>query len=184
MSRSLRKGPYIQEALEKRILAMNEGSMKKEVVKTWSRASMISPDFVGHTIAVHNGNKFTADDVVYTIERMMNPDTAALNTDFFSMIKGANARLNGEADHVEGAVTLDDYTVEITLEVPFAPFLANLATPSCSIYNREATEAAGDQFGIEPSLTIGTGPFQLSDWVLNDKVTLVRNDDYFKGAHP
>ena len=58
MSRSLRKGPYIQEALEKRILAMNEGSMKKEVVKTWSRASMISPDFVGHTVAVHNGNKF------------------------------------------------------------------------------------------------------------------------------
>ena len=46
MSRSLRKGPYIQESLEKKILAMNEGSMKKEVVKTWSRASMISPDFV------------------------------------------------------------------------------------------------------------------------------------------
>ena len=42
MSRSLRKGPYIQEALEKRILAMNNGSKKKEVVKTWSRASMIS----------------------------------------------------------------------------------------------------------------------------------------------
>ena len=58
MSRSLRKGPYIQEALEKKILAMNEGSKKKEVVKTWSRASMISPDFIGHTIAVHNGNKF------------------------------------------------------------------------------------------------------------------------------
>ena len=58
MSRSLRKGPYIQEALEKRILAMNDGSKKKEVVKTWSRASMISPDFVGHTVAVHNGNKF------------------------------------------------------------------------------------------------------------------------------
>ena len=49
MSRSLRKGPYIQESLEKKILAMNEGSMKKEVVKTWSRASMISPDFVGLT---------------------------------------------------------------------------------------------------------------------------------------
>ncbi len=50
MSRSLRKGPYIQEALEKRVLAMNDGSKKKEVVKTWSRASMISPDFIGHTI--------------------------------------------------------------------------------------------------------------------------------------
>ena len=54
MSRSLRKGPYIQEALEKKVLAMNDGSKKKEVVKTWSRASMISPDFIGHTIAVHN----------------------------------------------------------------------------------------------------------------------------------
>ena len=53
MSRSLRKGPYIQESLEKKILAMNEGTKKKEVIKTWSRASMISPDFVGHTIAVH-----------------------------------------------------------------------------------------------------------------------------------
>ena len=63
MSRSLRKGPYIQEALEKRILAMNNGSKKKEVVKTWSRASMIS-----HTIAVHNGNKFIP---VYVTEQMV-----------------------------------------------------------------------------------------------------------------
>ena len=70
MSRSLRKGPYIQEALEKRILAMNEGGKKKEVVKTWSRASMISPDFVGHTIAVHNGNKFIP---VYVTENMVGP---------------------------------------------------------------------------------------------------------------
>ena len=85
MSRSLRKGPYIQEALEKRILAMNNGSKKKEVVekrilamnngskkkevvKTWSRASMISPDFIGHTIAVHNGNKFIP---VYVTEQMV-----------------------------------------------------------------------------------------------------------------
>lgn len=154
------------------------------LAKSWdiSDDGLIYTFHLRDDVLFHNGDKFTADDVVYTIERMMNPDTAALNTDFFSMIKGANARLNGEADHVEGAVALDDYTVEITLEVPFAPFLANLATPSCSIYNREATEAAGDQFGIEPTLTIGTGPFKLSDWVLNDKVTLVRNDDYFKGA--
>ena len=52
MSRSLKKGPYISVKLEKRVLEMNE-SGKKNVIKTWSRASMISPDFVGHTIAVH-----------------------------------------------------------------------------------------------------------------------------------
>ena len=68
MSRSLRKGPYIQEALEKKILAPNEGSKKTEVAKTRSRASMISPDSTGHTIAVHNGNKFIP---VYVTENMV-----------------------------------------------------------------------------------------------------------------
>ena len=67
MSRSLKKGPFINVKLEDEVLAMNE-SGKKEVVKTWSRASMISPDFVGHTIAVHNGNKFIP---VYVTENMV-----------------------------------------------------------------------------------------------------------------
>ncbi len=153
------------------------------LAKSWD----ISPDGLVYTfhlrddVTFHNGARFTADDVVYTVERMMNPATAALNTDFFSMIKGAGDMLDGQAEGVEGVKALDDYTVEITLEVPFAPFLANLATPSCSIYNREATEAAGDQFGIDPAVTVGTGPFKITDWVLNDRITLARNDDYFKG---
>ncbi len=67
MSRSLKKGPFIDYKLEKRILEMNE-SGKKSVIKTWSRRSMISPDFVGHTIAVHNGNKFIP---VYVTENMV-----------------------------------------------------------------------------------------------------------------
>ena len=67
MSRSLKKGPYIEPKLEKKITAMNE-SNKKAVIKTWSRASMIAPDFVGHTIAVHNGNKFIP---VYITENMV-----------------------------------------------------------------------------------------------------------------
>ena len=66
MSRSLKKGPYINVKLEKKVLAMNESG--KAVVKTWARASMISPDFVGHTIAVHNGNKFIP---VYVTENMV-----------------------------------------------------------------------------------------------------------------
>jgi small subunit ribosomal protein S19 len=67
MSRSLKKGPYIEPKLEKKITAINE-SGKKNVIKTWSRASMISPDFVGHTIAVHNGIKFIP---VYITENMV-----------------------------------------------------------------------------------------------------------------
>ena len=57
MSRSLKKGPYVDQKLEKRLIAMKD-SKKKKVVKTWSRRSMVTPGFIGHTIAVHNGNKF------------------------------------------------------------------------------------------------------------------------------
>lgn len=67
MSRSLKKGPFIDFKLERKIIAMNDGG-KKSVVKTWARASVISPDFVGHTIAVHNGNKFIP---VYVTENMV-----------------------------------------------------------------------------------------------------------------
>ena len=57
MGRSLKKGPYIDFRLENKVDVMNE-SGKKSVIKTWSRRSMISPDFVGFTFGVHNGNKF------------------------------------------------------------------------------------------------------------------------------
>jgi len=67
MSRSLKKGPFVDYKLEKRVLEMNE-SGKKSVIKTWSRRSIISPDLVGHTIAVHNGNKFIP---VYITENMV-----------------------------------------------------------------------------------------------------------------
>ena len=67
MSRSLKKGPFIDYKLEKRVLEATE-SGKKSVIKTWSRRSVISPDFVGQTIAVHNGNKFIP---VYVTENMV-----------------------------------------------------------------------------------------------------------------
>jgi small subunit ribosomal protein S19 len=67
MSRSLKKGPFIDYKLEKKVTEMNKGG-KKQVYKTWSRRSMISPDFVGNTIAVHNGNKFIP---VYVTENMV-----------------------------------------------------------------------------------------------------------------
>jgi|TARA_B100000073_G_C23400032_1_gene438822 small subunit ribosomal protein S19 len=57
MSRSLKKGPYIDYKLERKVEALNK-SNKKQVIKTWARSSTIPPVFVGHTIAVHNGNKF------------------------------------------------------------------------------------------------------------------------------
>lgn len=67
MARSIKKGPYVAHHLEKKVVAMNDTN-KKSVIKTWSRASMITPEFVGHTFAVHNGNKFIP---VYVTENMV-----------------------------------------------------------------------------------------------------------------
>ena len=68
MSRSVKKGPYCEERLLGRIIAMNEGRAEKKVVKTWSRSSTIFPDMVGHTIAVHDGRKHVP---VYVTEDMV-----------------------------------------------------------------------------------------------------------------
>jgi small subunit ribosomal protein S19 len=68
MGRSIKKGPYIDHNLEEKVEDMNGGKTKKGVIKTWSRRSTISPDFVGHTFAVHNGNKFIP---VYVTEFMV-----------------------------------------------------------------------------------------------------------------
>ena len=67
MARSLKKGPYVHHSLEKKVQA-NIDSGKKTVIKTWSRASMITPDFVGQTIAVHNGKKLIP---VFVTENMV-----------------------------------------------------------------------------------------------------------------
>jgi len=67
MSRSLKKGPFVDYKLEKKILDLVDNK-KKTVIKTWSRSSTITPDFVGQTVAVHNGNKFIP---VYVTENMV-----------------------------------------------------------------------------------------------------------------
>jgi len=68
MARSIKKGPYVDANLNDKVVAVNDGKAKKGVIKTWSRRSTITPDFVGQTFAVHNGNKFIP---VYVTEYMV-----------------------------------------------------------------------------------------------------------------
>ena len=68
MARSVKKGPFVDDHLVKKVEKMNKGATKKQVVKTWSRRSTILPEFVGHTFAVHNGRKFIP---VFVTENMV-----------------------------------------------------------------------------------------------------------------
>lgn len=126
-----------------------------------------------------NGEELTADDVLFTFDRMLDPATKALNTDFLDMIKGASDRLSGKAKTVSGITVTDKYTVKIELATPFAPFLANLATPGCGIYNRKTvTQMGNEKFGLSP---VGTGPYKLKEWKVNSQVVLEANKNYWGG---
>lgn len=161
---------------------------KSDLVPGLAEKWDISSDGITYTfhlkkgVKFQNGEELKADDVLFTFDRMLDPKTKALNTDFLDMIAGADDRMSGKATSTSGLKVIDDYTIEIKLAKPFAPFLANLAAPACSIYNRKATTDAGDQFGLDPSKTIGTGAFKFKSWKINDNCVLVANKDYYKGA--
>ncbi|MEQ2563199.1 ABC transporter substrate-binding protein [Ventrimonas sp. CLA-AP-H27] len=132
-------------------------------------------------VKFHNGNDFTAEDVAYTFHRLLTVE-GGVNTEFIDQIKGADELLAGETDTLEGVEVVDDYTIKVTLKEPFAGFLASISSPGVSIYDSEATEAAGDQFGMDPAVTVGTGPFEFASWSFNNQLVLTRNEDYWKGA--
>lgn len=146
----------------------------------------ISPDGLEYTfylkkgVKFHNGEELKASDVKYTFERMLTV-TGGINSEFLDQIKGSDELFNGTAKELSGFQIIDDYTFKLTLKEPYSGFLACISTPAVSIYNEKATKAAGDQFGLDPSLTVGTGPFKFASWTYNDQLVLVRNDDYFQG---
>ena len=139
-----------------------------------------------------NGETLTADDVLYTVDSMLDPERAALNTDWMNMIAGAQDVLDGNSETVEGKgiIIHDDYNFDIVLDDSYSPFLATLSVPGWSILNREACEEADEagggpsvtKFGNDPEYTVGCGPFILKEWVLNDHVYLEANPDYWQGA--
>ncbi|MGJ0845455.1 ABC transporter substrate-binding protein [Tissierella praeacuta] len=166
--------------------AKPDGNGGAKIVPSLAESWDISEDGKTYTfhlakgIKFHNGEEFKADDVLFTIDKMMNPEEGTINSWIFEPIKGAKERLEGKSDSVSGVKVIDDYIIEITLEKEYAPFLATMTDAPASIFNRKAVEEGKDKFGFEPEYTVGTGYLKFKDWKQDQEINLVRNDEYFK----
>lgn len=158
-----------------------------EIVPSLAKSWEISDDGLTYSFTLEEGVKYsngadlTSSDVLYTITRMLTYEKA-VNDDIYDIIEGAEELQSGEATELTGFEIIDDYNFKITLTQPYAAFLACLTTPGASIFDEETTEAAGDQFGLDPSVTIGTGPFIFHSWAVNSEMVLVANPDCWSGA--
>ena len=131
-------------------------------------------------VTFSNGSEFAADDVAYTFTRLLTE--GGVNDDVALEVLGAQALKSGDADELAGVEIIDGHTVQVTLETANAGFLAELTGPAMSIVDRETTESASS-FGIACEDTVGTGPYKITEWVVNDHYTLERNDGYW-GEEP
>lgn len=129
-------------------------------------------------VRFHHGREVTADDVVYSLTRILDPRLRSGAADLFLDIVGAQDFRDGRAKTVRGLVALDPHTVQILLKEAQRPFVQVLAVGQAKIVPRDVVEQQGDAFGTRP---VGTGPFKLSHWERGKEIALTANRDYYDG---
>ncbi|MFY9589120.1 MAG: ABC transporter substrate-binding protein [Actinomycetota bacterium] len=130
-------------------------------------------------VKFHHGRELTADDVVYSLTRLVDPKTRSAAADLFLNVKGAPEFREGRARSIAGLSAVDRYTVHVTLTEALVPFVSVLAVGHAKIVPREVVEQNGDDaFGIAP---VGTGPFRFVRWDRGREIALAGNAEYFDG---
>ncbi len=164
--------------------SMEDGSMK--IMPSLAESWEVSENGLSYTFHLRDGIRFsndsplTSSDVLYSFTRLLtHPDS--VNYGIAESILGGSALRNGAAEHLEGFHIVDDLTFVITLEQPFAAFLACLSMPGASILDEETTIEAGDRFGRDPAWTIGTGPFIMEDWEIGKCMHMKANKNCWQG---
>ena len=132
-------------------------------------------------VKFHHGRTVVARDVKYSVERVLTPKTQSPGAGFFSNIRGASAFSAGKAKEVTGIRVIDRSTVSFTLDKPNAAFLHTMAINFSHVVPREEVQRLGTQFGHKP---VGTGAFRLREWVLGQRLVLMRNPNYFLRGRP
>ncbi|MCK5826570.1 MAG: ABC transporter substrate-binding protein [Desulfuromusa sp.] len=131
-------------------------------------------------IKFHNGRGMTADDIIYSYNRIMNPKTASSATAYVKPIKGAADVQAGKATAISGLSKIDDYTLKIEMENPteLGYLLYKIET---AIIPKEEVVSKGERFGSAP---VGCGPFKFSKWVKGSEIVLEKFDDYYEEGRP
>lgn len=140
------------------------GKVQPGLAESWEADEKQITFHLREGVTFHNGEKMTAEDVVFSIQEMVNNSTGGKATNY-------------SACDVDGITTPDDYTVVIPMKEDNSAQLSYFA--EMLIVNKKAYEEMGDQFQYEP---VGTGPFKISDWVVGDVMTFESFDDYWAGA--
>lgn len=133
-------------------------------------------------IVFSDGTPLKASDVKFTFERILKlPDSAQIDSAI--AIEGAQDMLDGKAESLAGITVEDDRNFSIKLAEPFAGFISLLATPSTVIYSEKIVTEAGDDFGVDPAKTIGTGPYVIKEWIRGNGLVFEANPRYW-GPEP
>jgi peptide/nickel transport system substrate-binding protein/oligopeptide transport system substrate-binding protein len=130
-------------------------------------------------VRFHHGREVTADDVVYSLTRILDPRTRSGGAELFLRIKGARDFREGRAKTVAGLSALDRHTVRVLLDEALVPFVSLLAVGHAKIVPRDLVEQHGEAFGTQP---VGTGPFRFVRWERGREIVLAANLDSFDGA--
>lgn len=147
----------------------------------------ISKDGLNYTFKMRKGVKFSngrevvAQDVKYSIERVLNPKTESPGAGFFDSIAGVDPYKKGKAKEVKGIQVVDPSTIKFTLSRPDATFLHVVALNFSSLVPKEAVDKAGKDFGKKP---VGSGAFIMEEWKLGQQLVFKRNPDYFVKGIP
>jgi ABC-type transport system substrate-binding protein len=132
-------------------------------------------------VRFHNGREVTADDVVFSLTRLLDPKVRSTAADLFTNIQGAQSFREGRASSVRGITALDASTVRVVLDEAQVPFVSMLAIGHAKILPRDLLTQQGDAFGSAP---VGTGPFRFERWERRKEIVLAANADYFGGGRP
>ncbi|MFF3027717.1 ABC transporter substrate-binding protein [Microbacterium sp. NPDC057944] len=168
-------GMVQRAVLDSLVFQEDDGSFTPWLATKWE----VSPDSTEYTFTLRDdvtftdGEKFDAAAVKANFDRIVDPAT-----------KSAQAASMLGADYYKGTEVVDDHTVKVSFTQPYAPFLQAASTPQLGFYSPKVLKESADKLKAGgPGITVGTGPFELTEYTPDQEIVYTRNDDYAWGPH-